>query len=402
MRILFLADGPRVPVITGDRLRNWRLVEILARRHEIEWWAMQEPGAPDPGPVPEGVRGVDFRVPAGWEDRGARLRRWARLPFSSEPLLMLPLASAGARRAVERVGQGFDVLHCSHLLPWRSVPASLAARCVVDLHDSMSLRYHTFLEADPGVRFRDRSFFWHAFLGQERKLRRYERGMPERAGAALVVARRDRDYLGADAMQVVPNGVDSEHYRRPAAEPRAAGRILFFGNLAYRPNADAAEILAREVLPPVRARVPGAHVRLVGADPGARVRALAELPGVTVVGRVEDMRGELARAELFACPIRVASGLQNKVLEALAMELPTAATPMAAQGLELEAGRHLAVAPLNQAFIETVVRLLERPDERAAMAREGRAHVERAYSWEHAAAQLESIYQSVARRARAA
>ncbi|MBI5837812.1 MAG: glycosyltransferase [Candidatus Eisenbacteria bacterium] len=395
MRVLFLADGPRGPLVTGDRLRNWRLVERLARRHRITWWSLQEPGATDPGPAPAGVEARDVRVPPGWQEPGGKLAKWLRALTSPEPLLLMPPQLRGVGAEVERAAADCDVIHVSHLQAWRAVPPSLHRRCVVDLHDSMSLRYDAFLKASPAMRFRDRSFFWYSFLGQAEKLRAYERGMPARAGAAVVVAARDRDHIGSASMRVIPNGVDTEYFRHDGGG-RVPGRLVFFGNLRYRPNADAAGVLAREVLPAVRARVPGAHVRLVGADPGPPVQALAGLPGVTLVGWVDDMREELSRAEAFACPLRVASGLQNKVLEALAMELPTVASPTAVAGLELRDGTDLRVCPTGEEFARVVAELLEDPAARARLADSGRDAVRRAYSWDRAAEAFGELYQDVA------
>lgn len=397
MKILFLADGPRLPLVTGDRLRNWRLVERVAARHEVTWWAMQEPDGPPPGPGPGTVSGVDVRVPPRWEDPSGKLGKWLRAPFHPDPLLLLTPPHRETAERIAREGPGFDVIHCSHLLPWRMVPRALWKKCVVDLHDSMSMRYEAFLGNNGSFARGDRSLLLYRILGQAEKLRRYEARMPDMAGAALVVARRDRDFLGAPRMAVVPNGVDFDHFRSAGAA-RVPGRIIFFGNLAYRPNADAAELLARDLLPRIREKVPSAHLRIVGAHPIPSVTALGSLPGVSVVGWVEDLRLELDQAQIFACSLRVASGLQNKVLEALAMELPTVATPTSAAGLDLEAGRHLLVSEPGSPFAEAAVRLLTDAALRLSLAREGRAVVEELYSWGRAAESLEAIYREVAGR----
>lgn len=397
MKILFLADGPRLPMVTGDRLRNWRLIERLATRHPVTWWAMQEPDEPPPGDCPAGVVGVDVRVPARWEDSSGKPWKWMRAPFAADPLLLLTPPHQGTSDRIAREGPAYDVIHCSHLLPWRMVPRPLWKKCVVDLHDSMSMRYEAFLKHHTASGPGDRSLLLCRIFGQAGKLRRYEARMPDMAGAALVVARRDRDYLEAPRMEVVPNGVDCMHYRTRGAG-RVPGRIIFFGNLAYRPNADAAELLARELLPRIREKVPEAHLRIVGAHPMPSVSALASLPAVTVVGWVEDLRVEMDQARIFACSLRVASGLQNKVLESLAMELPTVATPTSAAGLELEAGRHLLVAEPGPEFVEAASRLLTDECLRLSLAREGRRVVEENYTWDRAADSLEAIYRRVARR----
>ncbi|HVP37955.1 MAG TPA: glycosyltransferase family 4 protein, partial [Candidatus Saccharimonadales bacterium] len=145
--------------------------------------------------------------------------------------------------------------------------------------------------------------------------------------------------------------------------------------------------------------VPAAHLHLVGADPGPEVVALGRLPGVTLVGRVEDLRPELSAAQVFACPLQVASGLQNKVLEALAMELPAVVTPVAAEGLELAAGRDLWVCPAGPEFAAGLAQLLEDGPERERLAQAGRVAVAERYTWDRAAGMLEAIYAEVIERA---
>jgi sugar transferase (PEP-CTERM/EpsH1 system associated) len=180
------------------------------------------------------------------------------------------------------------------------------------------------------------------------------------------------------------NGVDARYFD-PAAV--AAGQtpglaVVFTGTMSYRPNADAVCWFAREVLPAVRRTVPEARFVIVGRQPSPAVRRLAGAPGVAVTGAVPDVRPYLAGAALAVCPLRLARGVQNKVLEAMAMGRAVVASPAALEGLDAEPGRHVLAADGAAAWRQTVKALLGDPDRRGAIGRAAREHIVRNYTWE--------------------
>jgi glycosyltransferase involved in cell wall biosynthesis len=228
------------------------------------------------------------------------------------------------------------------------------------------------------------------------RLGRAETALVARGGPCLVVSARERAALGGAAnVRVVPNGVDAAAFPfRPDGRP--AARLVFAGNLGYFPNVDAAEWLARDVLPRVRAAVPAAELRLVGARPARRVRALVDLPGVSLAAAVPDVATELAAASVAVIPLRAGSGLQNKVLEALATGTPVVATPRATDGLDVRGGEHLLVAEDAAGLADATVALLRDAERARALARAGRELVERRYRWEDSAAGVEAAWMGVA------
>jgi sugar transferase (PEP-CTERM/EpsH1 system associated) len=180
---------------------------------------------------------------------------------------------------------------------------------------------------------------------------------------------------------VLRNGVDLQYYQ-PQPEKARPAEIVFTGVMDYLPNVDACTFFVREVLPRLREHRPDVHFTIVGSKPTPQVRALAREAGVEVTGFVEDTRAWLARASISVAPLRIARGIQNKVLEALAMGLPVVGTRNATQGIEGQAGRDFLVADSAQEQVAAIVGLLDDPAKARELGSRGRAFVERQYDWE--------------------
>lgn len=168
-------------------------------------------------------------------------------------------------------------------------------------------------------------------------------------------------------VSVVRNGTDATYFDplQPYKNPYAQGvrPLVFTGVMDYFPNVEAVEWFARHILPGVRNQVPEACFAIVGSKPVSAVRQLARIPGVVVTGRVDDVRPYLQHAEVSVAPLRIARGIQNKVLEALAMGLPVVATSAVIQGLEQQTRAMTLCADDEKTFIERVVHLLRRGDQ---------------------------------------
>jgi len=155
--------------------------------------------------------------------------------------------------------------------------------------------------------------------------------------------------------------------------------LVLTGNMDYWPNADAAIWFAREVMPGVRRARPDVQFWVVGANPGEDVRGLATLPGVHVTGRVEDVRPYVSHAAIIVCPLRIARGIQNKVLEGMAMGKPVIASPAAFEGVRAEAGRELLVADGVAEFTVLIGEVLD--GLHPGLGEAARAVMERGYAW---------------------
>lgn len=189
----------------------------------------------------------------------------------------------------------------------------------------------------------------------------------------------------AEKISFVNNGVDTEFFDPqlsfacPFAENQAA--IVFTGAMDYWANVDAVVWFAQQVFPSVKRQIPHARFYIVGSKPAKAVQMLAENdPSVTVTGRVDDVRQYIAHARLVVAPLRIARGIQNKVLEAMAMAKPIVATSAAMEGIPGNGSLQVAVADNPQEFAAQVVGLLQQP---FAPIMAHRRYVQEDFSWQH-------------------
>jgi glycosyltransferase involved in cell wall biosynthesis len=388
MKILYLTPAFHHPTMRGPT-RCYHFAKALARRHDVTLLSLTaEPITPRA--LAEMSAVCERIVPIEMTDAPAAATLLARLPGGRRPAGALALRSALRRmRAAfqELVATGdFDVVlfHGKQIFPVIEDFDSLPV--VVDFCDATSLR----------VRQRMGQAGWgkRALLPLRwLRVRSVERRLLAKSRHVAFVSRRDAEaILGREtAAQVVSIGVDHERFRR--SRPAGSHALVFSGIMSYGPNEDAALVLLDQVFPLVRRSVPDAELLLVGRDPSPRLRErAAQTPGATVTGFVPDVRPWLERAALAAVPMRYGSGVQNKVLEAMAMELPVVTTSLVAAGLRVGGGdAPVIVADDVREFADAVVKLLGQEQERARLAGAGRRFVEQHYDWSRSAAMLERM-----------
>jgi len=226
------------------------------------------------------------------------------------------------------------------------------------------------------------------------QVRRLEKRLVGKTPHIAFISPRDREAVlgSADRSAILPNGVDLQYWTRKSHNPRP-NCLIFSGVMDYAPNEDAAVYLIDRILPLLRPSVSNLEVFIVGRDPSAALLDKARrYPDVTVTGFVDDMRPYLERAAVCAAPLRYASGMQNKVLEAMAMQVPVVTTSIVASGLCVDGAQPpVHVADGAREFAERIVNLLARETERSRLAADGRRFIERHFIWSRSAEKLEKM-----------
>lgn len=359
--LLFLAHRIPFPPDKGDKIRSYHLLKHLAQRYRVHLGCFVDDAADWQYTTHlEALCDETFFAPL--KPRSARLKSLAGL-VSGVPLTLPYYAHTGMRRWVTQMLATRSV---AKVLVFSSamgqfVPHDRSLHSVVDFVDVDSDKWTQYAQARPWP------LSW-LYRREGRTLLAWERELAARSDAALFVseaeARHFTQLAPESAAQVgwFNNGVDFEYFSpaRDYPDPYPAGGLplVFTGAMDYWPNVDAVVWFAREILPIIRARFAEAQFVVVGGRPGSAVRDLAQLPGVTVTGRVEDVRPWLRHARLAVAPLRIARGVQNKVLEAMAMALPVVASAQALEGIQATPGRDLLVADSAARFAEQVITLL--------------------------------------------
>jgi glycosyltransferase involved in cell wall biosynthesis len=242
---------------------------------------------------------------------------------------------------------------------------------VLVMHDLRALVYERRAAVAGNARERRR---WQR---EARRYRAFEARWCREYDLVVTVSEHDacwvREHYRPRRVITVPLPVDAGYFAAAPAGAQQPGRIVFTGLMNHPPNADAAVFFAREVLPRVRARVPGARFEVVGRHPPPEVLALAAVEGVEVTGAVPDVRPHLAQASVVVVPLRFGSGARQKILEAWCLGRCVVSTPLGAEGLEAEDGRNLLLADGAEALAEQVARALSDAELRERVRSAGRA-----------------------------
>ena len=290
------------------------------------------------------------------------------------------------------------------------VPDGWRGRLVIDFVDVDSAKFEAYAaQKGPVMGWIDAREARLLAAEEERLVRRaHVSTLVSAEEAALLRARLSPVARATAEVLALPNGIDAEGYDPTlvAAEPRLAAmpgpRLIFTGQMDYAPNVAAALRAATRILPLVRAALPAASFHVVGRNPGSELRALDGRGGVHVWGRVEDIRCWLKGADLALVPLEIARGIQNKVLEAMAMELPVVLSPGAATGIAAHDGTHFAVGESDAELAAAVIRLARDKAAARAMGQDARRFVVEKQSWAGVLADLPALLALRGEGARAA
>jgi sugar transferase (PEP-CTERM/EpsH1 system associated) len=384
-KVLFLTPRFPHPLDKGDKLRAFHQIKVLADHHDVVLCALSH------DPVsPASVKALDPYCTRIEVIPLSRFRSWlhtAAAGLRNEPLQVGYFWSRAAGKRVRRL--------IGELAPDHVVAQLIrTARYVRDLPVTKTIDYMDAFSR--GLRQREEmsSVPVRLMLGRERRaVRNYERAVFDEFDHHTIISERDRhviDHDQRDSIRLVPNGVDLEAFA-PRSEPAKAD-LLFVGNMSYSPNVTAATILAREILPLVQETRPGCRLLVAGTAPTRAVLRLRSA-SVTVTGWIDDIAGCYARSRVFVAPMMAATGIQNKLLQAMASGLPCVTTSLANQALGAGPDEVL-LAQTPREFADAVEHLLSDPEAARELGRKGRELVLRSFQWRHATHPLLEIIES--------
>lgn len=403
--IIFLAHRIPYPPDRGDKIRSWNMLRHLGTLGRVHLACFADDEA-DAAHLPA------LRAAMGdaLGEAHVEVRRTGKLAAAGEalrtgrPISLTMFASAAMHRFVRSVldGQRVDTVFAFSSQMAQFVPQPLRQRFIMDFCDMDSAKFADYSGAGP--------MRW--VHGREAdKLQAFERETAARADVSLFVSEAERQlFAGKVALpnadiRAITNGINVDFYDPaadfPEAGPPEAPLLVFTGQMDYRPNVEAVAAFADDVFPVLLRQRPDLRFVIVGRNPAPAVLRLAERPGVIVTGSVPDVRTWLKAASVVVAPLRIARGIQNKVLEAMAMARPVVASAGAFEGIDAVPGRDLIVADSSEEQSAAILTLLADPAAAAEMGAAARRRMQARYRWEATLAPLTELLTQKPRQAAA-
>lgn len=403
MNILMLsATFPYPPTRGGTSVRTFNLLKYLKQQNHQVTLATLRTGD---------VTDSEILALEGWVDNLAvfprpsdddqisglvgKAARWVNFATSGVPPSVRASRSPEMQAWVTaQIASGqFDAITCEHSVNEVYVPADIERyipKSVVNIHSSVyGTCVHQLAGGTAEKPWRDRLTL--------PLLKRYEQRYCQKFSHLVVTTAEDKEQMaalsGKSEISVIPNGVDLDMFPSRSQDP-GGHSLVFIGAMDNLPNIDSVTFLAKEILPLVRQRYPQVTLSLVGARPTSAVKALAELPNVTVTGRVPAMMPYLHDSTVCVVPMRTGYGIKNKTLEAMAAGIPVVASDRGLEGLTVEGdGVPLRALRANTAdeYAAVIARLFESPELRQTLSKNGRELIEREFTWAIAGGRYEQV-----------
>lgn len=377
--LLILTPRYPYPVVGGDRLRIYQLCKALSKHYRLTLLSLCEAAEEMNMPLPND--GIFYRIE---RILLPKWRSWVNAALalpSGTPLQVAYYRHSGfRRRALELAMMNDGVM--AHLIRVGDMIKDARSIKFLEMTDAISLNYER-IRRSRGLRSDIRA---KIFSVESERLRAYEKVIVDYFDHSFLVSEVDRANLFSDCpdrlerVTVFTNGValDAMPYQFEAT----AKDIVFIGNMISFQNLDAAAYMASEVLPLIRRERPDVRLRLIGRIGARQGARLAAYDGVDVTGEVPNVPAAARRGAVGVCPLRVGAGVQNKVLEYMALGLPTVSTAIGLEGLRAIHGRELIVADGTAMLAAAVLTLLNDRSKAEVLALQARQYVEETYSWE--------------------
>lgn len=391
MNLLYIAPCPPYPPNKGEKIRAFHQIRYLAREHAIHLVCLANEGEDV-----ENLKALQkycASVDAVYRKKTVTRLLAALALLAGKPFSVASFYSRRLQRKITRKlrSEKFDsiLVFSSAMAEYVRHVSSIAK--VMDFVDLDSELWRLYAEYRPFP-------FSGIYRLEAKRLAQYEEELATAFDHCIFVSEKEaglfRRQGSHQPVSVIPNGVDLDYFAPTGGGlPRPGPPVMVFtGTMDYFPNVDAVKYFCRQIFPLVREVLPEAHFYIVGRNPTEPVKELGREPQVTVTGSVPDVRPYLARAGVVVAPFRIARGIQNKILEAMAMGVPIVGTSTAFQGLGVTELDGVRVADGPEGFVREALALFNDPDSSL----QARRYVQRCHQWEEQGARLSRLLRELA------
>jgi len=401
VKFIFICHRIPYPPNKGDKIRSYNLLRYLSRDHEVYLFCLIDNyrDIDHLNHLKSMVKHVFYDV------INPKLKKAISCTalFAGTSISTRYFYSAKLQKAVDNVleKEGVDLIFC-----FSSPTAEFVFRSTYykrGVKDSIWAMDLIDMDSEKWSDYAKRSKWPQALIySMEAKyLLKYETRIAKEFDQLFLVSEAEKALflrkIKANNVTALPNGVDltffSQNHRSPLK--KSGPTLVFTGAMDYWPNVDGVTWFATEIFPKVRELFPTAKFFVVGGDPAQEVKRLSRIAGVRVTGFVKDVRDYLSIADVCVVPLRIARGIQNKILEAMAMGKPVVTTHKALQGIGANPERDVFVADAPSEFAEHIIRILSNPRLASTVGSNGRRCVEKNYSWERSYSILSSTLSSL-------
>lgn len=388
MKILVIVSRIPYPLEKGDKLRAYHQVRELSKNHEICLCCLSD--QPEHPEAREKLREICSELHIIHLNKAIIYLNLLLAWFESRPFQVAYFHQRKAQKAVQRIVQRFapDHIYCQLVRTAEYVKNEHGISKTIDYQDAFSKGMARRAE-------RESNYFKKKFFQTEaRRLIRYEHLIFDYFNNKCIISEQDKALIFHENQReiaVIPNGVDMDFFHPMETSP--SYDLCFVGNMSYAPNVDSVLYLHNEVMPLVWREMPEVKVLIAGATPAEAITRLHQ-ERFEVGGWFEDIRDAYRRSRLFVAPMQIGTGLQNKLLEAMAMGIPCITSKLANDALGATHDQHLMVGSTPEDYAHHIIALLKNLQRGEELARNARLFVQQNYTWQSSVVKLEGLFAS--------
>lgn len=388
MKILFLTPRVPYPIDKGDKLRAFYQLKYLSKSHDIHLFAIDENCS-----SPESYSFLNRYCKSV---NVVNLNRWRiflnlffglfrKIPFQTSYYY-----SKSIKSKIESIISEIqpDLIFCQLIRSAEFLKDVKQIPQVIDYVDVISKGLERRISAS--------NLFWKTILKQEyKRVVEYEENVYNEFDKSIIITEEDRNNLlftGKERVEVLPNGIDMDFFKPLESEKKYD--LFFSGNLNYPPNVNAAEYIAYELLPLLQTVRPNIRILIAGASPNKKVLSL-QSKNISVKGWVDDIRDYYKQSKIFLAPMQIGTGLQNKLLQAMAMNMPCVVSELTQRGLSPSDKEIVLVAKDPKEYVKLISKLLSDSNYANSIAKNGYDYVKEKYNWENIILNLDGMLKSL-------
>lgn len=401
MRILWLKSEVLHPVDKGGKIRSYQMLKHINRAHDVTYLSFKNPKDSTRSFEQAAEYCRELVLVGRSEPQKHSFSFYSDLALnlgSKLPYAIQKYRSVEMRRAIERElsERDHDIVVSDFLVPTVNLGRDRRCPAVLFQHNVESMIWRRHYEVQTNKL--KKAFF----RNQWQKMFCYEREACRMFDAVIAVSPTDReqmrDEFGLAQVYDVPTGVDTDFFR-PLKTAREPFELVFTGSMDWMPNEDAIVYFIEKIMPRISQWNPQVTLTIVGRNPSARLKSIAETDNrVKVTGGVDDVRPFIGKASAYIVPMRVGGGTRLKIYEAMAMAKPVISTAVGAEGLPVRDGKDLLIANDPEDFALAVIRALDDCEFAAKLGQQARALVSEKFGWENAARAFMQVCEKIINR----